>query len=193
MSLLKQTYPHPLLPRFAPAFLLTSTAWKPPSQHTWGAHPLLSSRGMLCLCLLTRTLPLKQSVGCAWLPYQGCHSETEESSFCFLPPIQPSFFWPSLSHDSEIASGAAFRNSMHCSEFTTVDKFTQLRRRQAPCLKIPRQVWPGGLSSCSSWLGWWMDPNPQTLWSRKGRQPYSLFHIYFPKFPGVLWQNGYNK
>lgn len=53
--LLKQTYPHPLLPRFSLVFLLTGTGWKPPAS-TPGVHPHCSAQ-RACLHLLARTLP----------------------------------------------------------------------------------------------------------------------------------------
>lgn len=179
VSLLIQTYHHPLLPRFAPAFLLMGASWTP-SQHTWGAHPLLSSKGM---SLPACHDPSRWSSLYAWLPYQGCHVETEESVFCFLPPTQPFSFWPSLSHDSEIAAGAALRNCMLRSEFTIVDKFTHLRRWQALLLEDST----AGLTWRSAFVQFLVMvldgfQSPHTVIQEGKATPFSVPHL-FPQIP----------
>lgn len=71
-----------------------------------GCSPTAQLQGHVFACS-PGPFPMKQPV---CLTSLSRLSLRDWRSFCFLPPTQPFSFWPSLSHDSEMASGPALRS-----------------------------------------------------------------------------------
>lgn len=191
VSLLTQTYPHPLLPRFAPTFLLMGASWKPPAAHL-GCTPSAQLKGHVFACS-SGPFPMKQSVCLTSLSrlsrrdWRVCLLFFAFNTVLLLLTQSVPWLWDNLRSCIEKLY-AAFRVH-HCRQIYTPQKMTGPLAWRSHC-RLDLEICLRAILGYGD--GWILIPthcNPR----REGNSILSSIFISPNSLGCLSLQNGYNK